>query len=146
MTANPNIRLASKTIGPESSCGAPGSAAADLTRAAIEQLICLGEVDGPFRGLEGRQEAAGADCEMGSLDLQVRRTMAQARIAAPADAALLIKGEKGTGKRTLGRIDSLMEQAVRRTLRHCHLFDFGPGAFRIRIIRLRPGFARRSPR
>ena len=40
---------------------------------------------------------------MESFDPQVRRTMAQARIAAPCDASLLIRGEKGTGKRTLAR-------------------------------------------
>jgi len=38
-----------------------------------------------------------------STDPQVRRTMARARIASPSDASLLIRGERGTGKRTLAR-------------------------------------------
>ena len=78
--------------------------------------------------------------EMESPDPQVQRTMAQARIAAPVDASLLIRGEKGTGKRTLARATHL-EQTVRRAVRHVscpslspellgsELFGHVPGAF-----------------
>ncbi len=40
---------------------------------------------------------------MESTDPQVRLTLARARFAAPSDAPVLIRGEKGTGKRTLAR-------------------------------------------
>jgi NtrC-family two-component system response regulator AlgB len=48
-------------------------------------------------------EAEDPESEMDSVDPHVRRTIAQARIAAPCDESLLIRGEKGTGKRTLAR-------------------------------------------
>ncbi len=47
--------------------------------------------------------AEDPESAMESVDPQVRRTTAQAHIAAHCDASLLIRGEKGTGKRTLAR-------------------------------------------
>ena len=105
MTANPNIASAVGVgaIGRGSFGDAPGTVAPDQVPAVIEHLIRHGGPGDQVTDLEGRMEAEDPESEMESPDPQVRRTMAQARIAAPADASLLIRGEKGTGKRTLAR-------------------------------------------
>ncbi len=78
---------------------------------------------------------------MESVDPQVRRTTAQARIAAPCDASLLIRGEKGTGKRTLARAIHAWSKrsagpfvtvscpGLSPELLGSELFGHGPGAF-----------------
>ena len=103
MTANPNIASAVRTLGRGSFGDAPGTVAADQVPAVIERLIRHGGPGDQVTDLEGRMGDEDPESEMESPDPQVQRTMAQARIAAPADASLLIRGEKGTGKRTLAR-------------------------------------------
>jgi NtrC-family two-component system response regulator AlgB len=52
---------------------------------------------------EVRRRAEDPEDALESIDPRVRRTTAQARIAASCNASLLIRGEKGTGKQTLAR-------------------------------------------
>jgi NtrC-family two-component system response regulator AlgB len=103
MTANPNIASAVGALGRGSFGDAPGTVAPDQVPAVIERLIRHGGPDDRVIDLEGRMGDEHPESEMESPDPQVRRTMAQARLAAPVDASLLIRGEKGTGKRTLAR-------------------------------------------
>jgi two-component system, NtrC family, response regulator AlgB len=103
MTENSNIASAMGALGPGSLGDAPGTLAADHVPAVIERLLRHGGPGNQVTDLEGRMGAGVPESEMESADPQVRRTIAQARIAAPCDASLLIRGEQGTGKRTLAR-------------------------------------------
>jgi two-component system, NtrC family, response regulator AlgB len=103
MTANSSIAAAAGAIGRGSFGDAPGPVAPDHVPTVIERLIRPGGPGDQVTHLEGRMGAEHPESEMESPDPQVQRTIAQARIAAPADAPLLILGEKGTGKRTLAR-------------------------------------------
>ncbi len=64
--------------------------------------------------------------EMESSDSQVRRTIAQARLAAPADVPVLIRGEKGTGKRTLARCMHAWSQRFREPFVAVNCAGLGP--------------------
>ncbi len=103
ITAYPNIASAVGALGRGSYGDEPGTVAPDHLPAVYERLICHGDPGDQVTDVEGPMAAERPDLEMESPDPQVRRTMAQARIAAPSDASLLIRGEKGTGKRTLAR-------------------------------------------
>jgi two-component system, NtrC family, response regulator AlgB len=103
LTANPNIASAVGALGRGSFGDATGTVAPDQVPAVIERLIRHGGPGDQVTDLEGRMGDEHPESELESPDPQVRRTMAQARIAAPVDAPLLIRGEKGTGKRTLAR-------------------------------------------
>lgn len=103
MTAKPNIVAAVGVLGRGAFGDAPGAVAPDQVPAVIERLIRHGGPRNQVTDLEGPMGAEHPEGEMESSDPQVRRTIAQARIAAPCDASLLIRGEKGTGKRTLAR-------------------------------------------
>ena len=103
LTANPNIASAVGALGRGSFGDRPGTVASHQVPAVIERLIRRGGPGDQVTDLEGRMGDEHPESEMESPDPQVRRTMAQARIAAPVDASLLIRGEKGTGKRILAR-------------------------------------------
>ena len=148
MTANPNIASAVGVgaIGRGSFGDAPGTVAPDQVPAVIERLIRHGGPGDQVTDLEGRMEAEDPESEMESPDPQVRRTMAQARIAAPCRRVPPDPRRERNRQAYARSRHSHLEQTVRRAVRHRELSESEPRASGKRTVRPCPGGFPRCPR
>jgi NtrC-family two-component system response regulator AlgB len=103
MNGNPSIAALFRKMRRESLDDEPGPYAPVQVTAVVENPIHPAGPGNRVAELECRARAVYPESNLESTDPQVRRTMAQARIVAPSDASLLIRGEKGTGKSSLAR-------------------------------------------
>ena len=71
--------------------------------AVLERVARVRGLRDRVAGLEDRVRAEVPEVALDSADPSVRRAMDQAKVVAPTDAAVLIRGESGTGKGVLAR-------------------------------------------
>jgi NtrC-family two-component system response regulator AlgB len=75
----------------------------DQVRAALERVVRYRGLRDRVADLEERVRAEVPEVEPDSPDPLVRRVLDQARVVAPTEAVVLIRGENGTGKGVLAR-------------------------------------------
>ena len=75
----------------------------DQIRAVLERVARVRELRDRVAALEDRFQGEFPDVDLEGRDPEVRRVLEVARRVAPTDAAILIRGENGTGKGVLAR-------------------------------------------
>ncbi len=116
-------------------------------RAMLERVAKVRGLRDRVADLEDRVRAEVPEVDLQGRDPEVRRVLEMARRVAPFDAAVLLRGENGTGKGVLRPRPPRLEQAARRPVRDRQLPEPQPRAARKRPLRPRPrGLHRRRPR